>query len=177
MPEGSFLYCDVSLPVPLDRPFTYSLPETLRHRVKPGCRVIVPFGVRKMTGVALRCHDDPPEMSARDALRLVDTEPVLDQELISLARWIAGYYCAPLGGVSERFRIELEHDPGNRNLPKSERDLIAFLTLHPGSHNLKDLESQVRDASAAARSLGRKGILKIVREPMAAVMNGPVRTR
>jgi primosomal protein N' (replication factor Y) len=269
MPEGSFRFCDVSLPVPLDRPFTYSLPETLRHRVKPGCRVIVPFGVRKLTGVALRCHDDPPEMSARDALRLVDSEPVLDQELISLARWIAGYYCAPLGEVlrsmlplasdirsgkvytltdagrdaarqlmlgaepedpmtgllrmlerrplsagylakkfpladkairslerkgfivaehlheerdpmraaSERLRIELEHEPGNRKLPKSERELIAFLTLHPGSHNLKDLESQVRDASAAARSLGRKGILKIVREPMAAVLRGPVRTR
>lgn len=269
MPEGAFHYCDVSLPVPLDRPFTYSLPETLRHRVKPGCRVIVPFGVRKLTGVALRCHDDPPEMSARDALRLVDSEPVLDQELISLARWIAGYYCAPLGEVlrsmlplasdirsgkiyaltdagrdaarqlmlgaepedpmtgllrmlerrplsaaylakkfpladkairalerkgfiavehlheerdplraaSERLRIELEREPGQRKLPKSERELIAFLTLHPGSHILKDLESQVKDASAAARSLGRKGILKIIREPMAAMMNGPIRTR
>ncbi len=97
MPEGLYRYCDVSLPVPLDRPFTYSLPETLRHRVKPGCRLIVPFGVRKMTGVALRCHDEAPSMAARDALRLIDAEPVLDPELLSLARWIAIYYCAPLG--------------------------------------------------------------------------------
>ena len=44
MPEGSYLFCDVSLPVPLDQPFTYSLPETLRHRVLAGCRVLVPFG-------------------------------------------------------------------------------------------------------------------------------------
>ena len=36
MPEGSYLYCDVSLPVPLDQPFTYALPETLRHRVQAG---------------------------------------------------------------------------------------------------------------------------------------------
>jgi primosomal protein N' (replication factor Y) len=99
MPEGLYRYCDVSLPVPLDRPFTYSLPETLRHRVKPGCRLIVPFGVRKMTGVALRCHDEAPSMAARDALRLIDAEPVLDPELLSLARWIAIYYCAPLGEV------------------------------------------------------------------------------
>src|SRR5579872_4369612 len=99
MPEGSFRYCDVSLPVPLDRPFTYSLPETLRHRVKAGCRLIVPFGVRKLTGVALRCHDEIPAVEARDALRLVDAEPVLDQELLSLARWIGAYYCAPLGEV------------------------------------------------------------------------------
>jgi primosomal protein N' (replication factor Y) len=269
MAANSFSYCDVSLPVPLDRPFTYSLPETLRHRVKPGCRLIVPFGVRKMTGVALRCHDEPPRMAARDALRLIDAEPVLDHDLLSLARWIAGYYCAPLGEVlrsmlplgseihsgkvysltdagldaarqllldagpedpvaavlrmlekrplsaaylakklpladkavrslerkgfivaehfhaerdplrapAERLRVELEHEPGEVKLPKAERELIAFLVLHPGSHNLRDLEAQVRNASTAARALARKGILQLVKEPMAAMTAGPVRTR
>ena len=99
MPEGSFLYCDVSLPIPLDRPFTYALPETLRHRVQPGSRLVVPFGPRKLTGVILRCHDEPPEMAAREAFRLIDSEPVLDAGLMALGRWIAGYYCAPLGDV------------------------------------------------------------------------------
>ena len=99
MPEGSYLYCDVSLPVPMDQPFTYALPETLRHRVQAGCRLVVPFGSRKMTGVILRCHDDPPAMATREALRLIDAVPVLDSELLGLGRWIAGYYCAPLGDV------------------------------------------------------------------------------
>ena len=269
MLDGAFHYCDVSLPVPLDRPFTYSLPETLQHRVKPGCRLIVPFGTRKLTGVALRCHDDAPLVGTRDALRLVDAEPVLDEELLSLARWIAGYYCAPLGEVlrsmlplasdirsgkvyaltdagrdaarqllfdagpedpvavllhmlearplsasylakklpladkairslerkgfivaeqfqaerdplrapSERLRVELEHEPGAEKPPKAERELIAFLALHPGTHNLKELEAQVHRASAAARSLARKGILKLTKEPLVAIGAGPVRTR
>ena len=99
MPEGSYLYCDVSLPVPMDRPFTYALPETLRHRVRPGSRIVAPFGARKLTGVILRCHDEQPPMAAREALRLIDSEPVLDAELLALGRWIAGYYCAPLGEV------------------------------------------------------------------------------
>src|SRR5664280_1231483 len=99
MPEGSYLYCDVSLPVPLDQPFTYSLPDTLRHRVRVGSRLIVPFGTRKLTGVILRCHDDPPGVAMRDALRLIDSEPVLSAELMALGRWIAGYYCSPLGDV------------------------------------------------------------------------------
>src|SRR5580704_6307615 len=99
MPEGSYQYCDVSLPVPVDQPFTYSLPETLRHRVQPGSRLLVPFGPRKLTGVILRCHDDPPEVATRDALRLIDATPVLDEELLALGRWIAGYYCSPLGDV------------------------------------------------------------------------------
>src|SRR5262245_46838380 len=92
-------YCDVSLPVPLDQLFTYALPETLRHRVTPGCRLIVPFGPRKLTGVVLRSHDDPPQVEAREALRLIDAQPVLDEELLALGKWIAGYYCAPLGEV------------------------------------------------------------------------------
>ena len=59
-------YCDVSLPVPLDQPFTYRLPETLRHRVQTGCRVLVPFGTRKLTGVVLR---DPRRAAGRRAAR------------------------------------------------------------------------------------------------------------
>src|SRR5215470_15322140 len=99
MPEGNFRYCDVSLPVPLDQPFTYSLPETLRHRVRAGSRLLVPFGPRKLTGVILRCHDDAPAVATREALRLIDSEPVLSEELLALGKWIAGYYCAPLGDV------------------------------------------------------------------------------
>ncbi len=65
MPAGSYLYCDVSLPVPLDQPFTYALPETLRHRVRAGSRLVVPFGPRKLTGVILSCHDERPQVAAR----------------------------------------------------------------------------------------------------------------
>ena len=49
--------------------------------------------------MVLRCHDDPPEVATREALRLLDEEPVLDAELLALGRWIAEYYCAPLGEV------------------------------------------------------------------------------
>jgi len=91
------LYCDVSLPVPLDRPFTYQLPETMRHRVQVGCRVLVPFGKRTVAGVVLRTHSIPPATAAREALSLLDEAPVLDAGLLKLGRWIADYYCAPLG--------------------------------------------------------------------------------
>ena len=46
------LFCDVSLPVPLDQPFTYALPETLRHRVREGSRLIVPFGPLFLFGIS-----------------------------------------------------------------------------------------------------------------------------
>jgi primosomal protein N' (replication factor Y) len=269
MPAGSYLYCDVSLPVPLDQPFTYSLPDTLRHRVRVGSRLIVPFGTRKLTGVILRCHDDPPTVAARDALRLIDSEPVLSAELMALGRWIAGYYCSPLGDVlrgmlplsseirrgkvwtltdagrdaarqllldsspddpllqilrmlekrplsaaylaksmpladkairalerkrfiaaeevqverdplrapSDRLRVELAAAPKGPEprLNKPERELRAFLELHPGSHNLKELEDMVKHASAAARSLARKGIVSL--KPETVAMKAAIRAR
>ncbi|MGA2434011.1 MAG: primosomal protein N', partial [Bryobacteraceae bacterium] len=92
-------YCDVSLPVPLDRVFTYALPETLRHRVQPGCRLLVPFGARKLTGIVLAVHDRPAGGEVREALLLLTSEPALNEEMLALGKWIANYYCAPLGEV------------------------------------------------------------------------------
>jgi primosomal protein N' (replication factor Y) len=85
------VYCDVSLPVPIDTAFTYRLPETLRRCVQPGCRVLVPFGSRKLTGVVLATHSQPPTGPAKEALRLLDQEPALDQGLLDLGRWISTY--------------------------------------------------------------------------------------
>ena len=58
-------FCDVALPVPLDKLFTYTLPAAAGLRAQPGCRVVVPFGPRKLTGVILRCHDARPEGEIR----------------------------------------------------------------------------------------------------------------
>src|SRR6478735_8188898 len=90
-------YCDVSLPVPMDQAFTYKLPLTLRHRVAVGCRVLVPFGSRQLAGVVVAAHNHPPSGKIREALQLLDEEPALDEKLLKLGKWVATYYCAPLG--------------------------------------------------------------------------------
>jgi primosomal protein N' (replication factor Y) (superfamily II helicase) len=270
-------YCDVSLPVPLDQVFTYSLPETLQHRVEIGCRVFVPFGSRKLTGVVLAAHDQVPDTNTREVLRLLDEQPVLDFEMISLARWIAAYYCAPLGDVlrtmtpltgelrsskmyeltdagrdaarqlmlsaddkdpvlqvmqllhgrpltaayikqkipnaanalrslqkkgfiaiediqvdrdpmrasAERLRVQLSPSATNEErtttdgarLPKWERELLAYLELHPGSHNLAELEIAVKKASQSARSLARKKLVDLTTETSLPLADPrPIRT-
>jgi len=52
--------------------------------------------------------------------------------------------------------------------------LKAFLELHPGSHNLKDLESMLAHSSTAARSLARKGVVTLTAETI-GVTAGAVR--
>jgi primosomal protein N' (replication factor Y) len=46
-------------------------------------------------------------------------------------------------------------------LPKAERELLAFLELHPGAHPLDTLGEKLNNASPAARSLARKGLASL----------------
>jgi primosomal protein N' (replication factor Y) len=243
----------------MDQPFTYLLPQTLRHRVRVGSRLIVPFGSRKLTGIAVRVHDNDPGMNVREAWRLLDEEPVLEEHLIQLGRWMAGYYCAPLGealrvmtpltgeihsskvwsltdagrdatrqlllgaddsdpvvsllrmlearplsdsylkkkqpeaprllktlqkkglvamedvkegrdplrAAAERLRVTGAKTRPDVKLKKGERELLAFLELHPGEHNLKELDEQVKGASESARALARRGLLTLAVEQTA----------
>ena len=254
MPDTEFEFCEVALPIPVDRVFTYQLPLTLRHRIRVGARVVAPFGSRKLTGVVLRIHNSQPDSGIREVLSLKDEEPVLDADLLQLAQWIAEYYCAPIGEVlkgmlplageirrstsysltdsgrdvarqliiradsdpsfqilaalAERDRPieslkidnskslvrslikrgwivaqekESERDPlraaaerlsadfkarpaAGIKLKKAERELIAFLELHPGPHNLATLAKTVKNASEAARALARLGLIDLTIE-------------
>lgn len=85
------------MPAPLDKTFTYSLPEEMRGRVRPGCRIVAPFAGRRPVGVVTATHSAAPDYAVRPVLRLLDEEPALPAELLDLGRWIADYYCAPIG--------------------------------------------------------------------------------
>jgi primosomal protein N' (replication factor Y) len=91
------IFCDVVLPVPLDRAFTYKLKENNDPPV--GGRVVVPFRNEKLIGVVTRLHDEAPPVEARLIEAVLDQEPILNAELMELAAWIAQYYLAPLGEV------------------------------------------------------------------------------
>ena len=176
-PAGS-RFADVALPVPLDKPFTYELPETLRHRVQPGCRLLVPFAHRKLTGVALACHDTSPPHKAREALRLLDEEPALTEELLRLGRWIADYYCAPIGevlktmlplGGETRTDKVVSLTPGGmeaaRQFTRSSSpddpyvQVLRALETRPRSADY--LKRKLPGSDAAIRGLKRKGWLEI----------------
>src|SRR5262249_11828335 len=154
------------------------LPETLRRRVRAGCRVLVPFGKRKLTGVVLATHCDAPSVAARDALRLLDEEPALDGTLLKLGQWISSYYCAPLGETL-RAMTPLTWDVRHSrvySLTQAGRDAARQLHLSDGSENdpvrevlrLLDarslsatyLKQKVEKAPAALRALEKKGFVE-----------------
>ncbi len=91
-------YCEVALPVPLDRTFTYAL----RADQAPlrGSRVIAPFRSEKLIGVVTAVDVKAPlDFEARFIEGVLDEEPLLSEHLLELAEWVAQYYIAPLGEV------------------------------------------------------------------------------
>ncbi len=84
--------------MPLDQAFTYAV-----NGMAPvaGARVLVPFGGQRLMGVVLRVHDTPPSpgIEVKPVQQVLDEAPLLPEELMQLAAWIAQYYVAPLGEV------------------------------------------------------------------------------
>jgi primosomal protein N' (replication factor Y) (superfamily II helicase) len=260
MSEAPYRFCEVALPVPIHQLFTYEIPTAMRHRLQRGCRVLVPFGARSLTGVALALANESPISDVREVRALLDETPALGDDLLQLGHWIAEYYCAPVGEVlrgmlplggerrrrktytltdqgrdisrqlfvadtpdapaevlrllSERPRsaeyiaakvkdgrrllprlvkrgwisVEEQHeekDPSRAapeklsaefvqrplegvKLRKPERELLAFLELHPGAHNVAELNETLKNAGRSARVLSEQQLVRLeIEKPVA----------
>ena len=145
-------------------PLDYRAPTSLA----PGTRVLVPIGARRAMGVVLA--GGAPRDGLRDVVAVLDDRPVLDDALMRLAEWMAGYYLSPLGEVLSTalpgaLRIETERHavlvaPLPEALPAAEAELAALLAVGP-----------VPLATIAARlgARGRRALSALVRRRVAEV--------
>jgi primosomal protein N' (replication factor Y) len=93
-------FCNVALPVPLRKTFTYAVPEAMQSTVQPGSRVLVPFRKKAMVGVVVEMAESAPaDAKIREITRVLDFVPALTPKLMELAQWVANYYLAPIGEV------------------------------------------------------------------------------
>jgi primosomal protein N' (replication factor Y) len=87
----------VALPLPLDRPFDYAVPEPLDAVVRPGCRVLVPFGRRRATGIVVARRRESERAQLRPLARVLDPEPVLSEAMLEILRDAAEEFLCPIG--------------------------------------------------------------------------------
>lgn len=99
-------YCiEIAIPVPIQRRFDY-LPlnsDDSQELYRPGQRVRVEFANRLLTGVVIAVHQQSsvPTDKLKPILARLDERPVIDDEMLSLCRWLSQYYHAALGMVLE----------------------------------------------------------------------------
>src|SRR6202142_2573061 len=87
----------------LDKVLHYKVPESLRPSTEVGSLVRVPVGRAMRLGVvgAIGPPSDFPVERLKLVAQVVYPFPALTPDLLGLARWMAGYYAAPLDTVIE----------------------------------------------------------------------------
>lgn len=110
MPRGARLasgvaageYAEVAVPLPLPDALTYRVPRRWSSLIRPGVRARVPVGRRRLTGWVVGLSGRPPrdvESQLRPIESVLDLEPLLQEDLMEIARFASSYYAAPIGEV------------------------------------------------------------------------------
>jgi primosomal protein N' len=102
----SQLFADCAIPLAVDTLFTYRVPGELAAVIRCGMRVRVPFGRRRVIGLVIRLTTEQPLLETRDLGEILDTEPVLSEELLRLSEWISSYYYSPPGEVIKAVLVQ-----------------------------------------------------------------------
>ncbi len=84
--------CLVQDPIQFQKTFTYSSPSY----IKKGIRVWIDFNHRKVVGFVLNCYIGSVDYEVKEILEVIDKEPILDNELLELADFLAHRTISPL---------------------------------------------------------------------------------
>jgi len=96
-------FLQIVLNIPLNQPFTYLDCENDGNKSRVGFRADLKFGNRRMTGFVISESETlPPECPVEEAkirpiLRILDEEPLFDEEIIETAKWVSYYYLCSVG--------------------------------------------------------------------------------
>jgi len=156
----------VAVPGPLRRLWSYSVPGPLRDACRPGTRVLVPFGGRRVTGVVVGVepvsHDEPEAFALKPVERVLDTAPALDAGLLELTRWAADYYGASWG---EMIRTAL---PGQQAVVRLEAALTVAGEEALAAAAALDATGSTAKSGAATRGREARRVLAAVAETAGA---------
>ncbi len=89
----------VALLRPIDKIYSYYIPDEMIENIAPGMRITVPFGRndRPCPAFCLDVSERPWDSTLKSVLGVIDDRPLLNQKLLDLGQWIARYYASHLG--------------------------------------------------------------------------------
>jgi primosomal protein N' (replication factor Y) (superfamily II helicase) len=93
------MIAQVALPLPIDRTFSYMVPNPIAPLARPLCRVKVPFNNRFLTGFIVAVDDEGEEDGLKPVRQLLDPVPMIDNACFRLCEWSSRHYVAPIGLV------------------------------------------------------------------------------
>ena len=183
----------VAVPVPVRKTFDYAGPV-----LAPGSRVLVPFGKRKLVGVALSCHPSQHQGKLKPIIEVLDSKPVFSENLLKLLTWAADYYHYSPGEVlntalpsvlrSARpifdpflatvYSIVETDESGLQSLERAPKQakVYNFISDHPRCSS-KDLTGKIKGYSPALAALLKKELVSEELVSLAGeIKSGPTST-
>lgn len=164
----------------------YLIPEPLQGRVEVGIRVRVPLRSRLILGTIIEISPGENRSGLRPIHEVIGNTPLIRPALISLAQWVAEYYCAPLETVlrcilpvsirepstapRERRILRLIRPVDSDEISRLQRtaprqaQLLVVLNAKGGKVAFTEVVKELRGVNELARGLERRGLVSIEKE-------------
>ena len=157
----------------IDKTFTYHVSENLKDNIKIGIRVLVPFNNQKLEGFVLEILNDYESIyDVKDIIDVVDSEVILNDELLKLGKWLQKETLSTLiscyqvmlpkalkakskSHVNIKYLTMVEIDNLNIDLTEKQQQIIDKI-----NEKGRCLYSELKKINSSVDTLLKKGILK-----------------
>lgn len=90
-------FANIVINRPIQGPFTYSIPDSLREDIRIGSIVKVSFGKKIMSGYVVGFREESTIQNIKPILELVSKKIFVKEDILKLTKWISEYYYSSLG--------------------------------------------------------------------------------
>ena len=160
-------YVDVILPIPVNQKFTYLISKDEYEFLKPGMRIIVPFGRSKLyTSISVKIHNFfESDYELKSIIQIIDDSPLVNTHQLKFWDWLSRYYFTSLGEV---MRASI---PSNLIL-QSETIITISNQNEIDNSKLDDAEYLILEALNINKQLSIKNVSEILnRKNIFSVIN------
>lgn len=179
-------FARVVVDLSLDREFDYRIPEELAETVRVGSRVEVPFGRRTAQGFVVGLLEESDVPGLKSIARVVGKKPLVEENILALARWMADYYCCPVEQAVRTVLPSAVRKPGARfkeqlfaELTEAAADPLVLAALQKkaasqarviealkkgGALTVQHVAEEAGVTAATVRALERKGLVRVGRQ-------------
>ncbi len=152
-------------------------------------RIRIPFGNKITTGFCVGFTDIPFTDKTKDVLNVLDKEPLIDDTMLKITRWLSSHYCCGWGEAiaavvppvvrskkKERWNtfvrrnehtVMPDHDALAQMKTRAPRQakILEILLEHPGEVSAKELIRISGCKMPGLRQLEKKGLITIENKP------------
>ena len=158
--------------------FSYLIPEDMKHVIKTGMPVLVPFGRMGLINAFVCGFTNylPEGIKAKSIAKILDYTPIFDLNYLKFLEWVASYYACSIQNVIEcavpmKFLNGVQKEQSEKyisfktyeNASKRQQEILKILE-QTGKARLIDFEKSAKTTRATVNKLESLGCVEITEE-------------